>query len=86
MGKLERRTATGGWKKKKGDIKNLDLWFLLDETISQSKSVIDISWVRGHSGIYGNERADSLAIRTLQLYSSECFTTNARFSSLATAI
>ena len=73
-----------GWKKKKGDIKNLDLWFLLDETISQSKSVIDISWVRGHSGIPGNEKADILALETLRLYSKDSFTTSSRYSSLLT--
>lgn len=74
-----------GWKKKKGDIKNIDLWLLLDETISQSKSIIDISWVRGHSGIQGNERADMLALETLRFYSKDCFTTSSRYSSRLTA-
>lgn len=53
-----------GWKRKGGEIKNLDLWVRLSETIEQSRSIVDIKWVKGHSGIYGNEQADRLAFET----------------------
>ena len=53
------------WKKnnwktaQKKDVKNKDLWIELDNLINYH----DVSWVwvKGHDGIYGNERADYLA-------------------------
>ena len=53
------------WKKnnwktaQKKDVKNKDLWFELDNLLNYH----DVSWVwvKGHDGIYGNERADYLA-------------------------
>jgi ribonuclease HI len=48
------------WKtaQKKG-VKNKDLWIELDNLLNYH----DVSWVwvKGHDGIYGNERADYLA-------------------------
>ena len=49
-----------GWKTAaKKPVKNDDLWQLLDaETLRHE---IDWRWVRGHSGVEGNELADRLA-------------------------
>jgi len=49
-----------GWKTAaKKPVKNVDLWQQLDEEASRH----DISWhwVKGHSGVPGNEAADQLA-------------------------
>ncbi len=40
-------------------VKNRDLLIVLNELLKQNK--IKFHWVRGHSGVYGNERADTLA-------------------------
>lgn len=54
-----------GWKKKgwktasNQPVKNQDLWIQLDE-LCQKKQVT-WTWVRGHAGHPGNERADTLA-------------------------
>ncbi len=49
-----------GWKTSaKKDVKNADLWRLLDE--AQDRHVIDWRWVKGHAGDTDNERADALA-------------------------
>ena len=45
-----------GWKKKGGEIKNLDLVMQLHATYQSSKAKIE--WVRGHEGDEGNELAD----------------------------
>ena len=53
------------WKKnnwktaQKKEVKNKDLWIELDNLLNYH----DVSWVwvKGHDGIYGNERADYLA-------------------------
>ncbi|SDH48673.1 ribonuclease HI [Propionivibrio dicarboxylicus] len=51
-----------GWKTAdKKPVKNADLWQKLDE-ISQ-KHEITWTWVKGHAGHPGNERADALANR-----------------------
>lgn len=54
-----------GWKKngwKTADrrpVKNQDLWLRLD--VLQTKLTPHWEWIRGHSAIFGNERADALA-------------------------
>lgn len=50
-----------GWKKKGGEIKNLDIVQELYElyTLSRAK----LTWVRGHEGDEGNELADEWANR-----------------------
>lgn len=49
-----------GWKTAaKKPVKNEDLWRRLDEAIG--KHTINWSWVKGHSGNEGNEKADELA-------------------------
>ena len=51
-----------GWKTAaKKPVKNQDLWQVLDEAISLHQ--VEWNWVRGHSGVPGNEEADALANR-----------------------
>ena len=51
---------TNGWKTAaKKPVKNVDLWQLLDEQVKKHR--IRWHWVKGHTGIEGNERADQLA-------------------------
>ena len=45
-----------GWKKKGGEIKNLDIVQPLFELYTSSEA--DLRWVRGHEGDEGNELAD----------------------------
>ena len=49
-----------GWKTAaKKEVKNVDLWKTLDEALQVHN--IEWQWVKGHSGIEGNEIADQLA-------------------------
>ncbi|WP_296417947.1 ribonuclease HI [Pseudooctadecabacter sp.] len=48
-----------GWKKKGGEIKNIDLWQRLDE--ARARHDVTWEWVKGHAGHPENERADELA-------------------------
>ncbi len=54
-----------GWKKRgwrtasKQAVKNVDLWQLLEQSLAKHK--VNWFWVKGHSGVPGNERADELA-------------------------
>ena len=54
-----------GWKKNgwktaaKKPVKNVDLWQALDEEVNRHQ--INWRWVKGHSGVAGNEAADQLA-------------------------
>ena len=60
-----------GWKAKgwktasKAPVKNVDLWQELDA--AQLTHQIEWRWVRGHTGHPGNERADQLANRGVDL-------------------
>ena len=60
-----------GWKARgwrtasKAPVKNVDLWMALDE--AQSRHTIEWRWVKGHAGHEGNERADALANRGVEL-------------------
>jgi ribonuclease HI len=62
MGRLE---WMDNWKKRgwktaaRKPVKNQDLWISLDKAIERHD--VDWHWVKGHSGIEGNEHADSLA-------------------------
>lgn len=51
-----------GWKKKKSGVKNLDLVKEL-YSLKQMTSV-ELVWVKGHSGILGNEIADYLCSKS----------------------
>jgi len=49
-----------GWKTStKKPVKNVDLWKQLDKQVLRHR--ISWNWVKGHSGIEGNEEADRLA-------------------------
>ena len=54
-----------GWKKNgwrtaaRKPVKNVDLWQLLDEALDRHE--VNWNWVKGHSGVPENERADELA-------------------------
>ncbi len=53
-----------GWKTAaKKPVKNRDLWQALDREVQRHD--IDWRWVRGHSGVPGNEKADELANRAI---------------------
>lgn len=56
-----------GWKTaNKKPVKNADLWQELDLTIT--KHEVHWHWVKGHAGDEGNEKADSLALKGVELY------------------
>lgn len=49
-----------GWKTAaRKPVKNVDLWKKLDGEAQRHQ--VDWRWVKGHSGVEGNERADQLA-------------------------
>jgi ribonuclease HI len=54
-----------GWKKRgwrtasKKPVKNVDLWQRLEKALDRHE--VKWYWVKGHSGVPGNERADELA-------------------------
>ena len=51
-----------GWKtSSKKTVKNQDLWQALDAAVG--KHEVEWNWVRGHTGVAGNEEADALANR-----------------------
>ncbi len=59
----------GGWRKNgwktasKKEVKNADLWRQLDKQVTSHR--IKWHWVKGHSGVDGNEKADQLANRAI---------------------
>lgn len=62
-----------GWKAKgwrtasKQPVKNVELWQALDELVNRSGHTIEWRWVRGHNGDAGNEHADELANRGVEV-------------------
>lgn len=52
------------WKRKKGKLANVDLWKALDAALE--KHTVKWSWVKGHAGHPGNERADHLAWQAMK--------------------
>jgi ribonuclease HI len=60
-----------GWKKRnwrtagKKPVKNVDLWQRLETAIAEHK--VKWVWVKGHSGVPENERADELATQAIPL-------------------
>ncbi len=57
---------TNGWKTKaKQPVKNQDLWQEID-WLKKSRQP-QFGWVKGHSGVAGNEKADQLASAAAQL-------------------
>jgi ribonuclease HI len=62
-----------GWKSRgwmtasKEPVKNVDLWQRLDGLVNTAGHKIEWRWVKGHAGHPGNERADALANRGVDL-------------------
>ena len=62
-----------GWKARgwrtaaRQPVKNAELWQRLDSVVSSGGHRIDWRWVKGHSGDPGNEHADALANRGVQV-------------------
>jgi ribonuclease HI len=57
-----------GWKTAaKKPVKNVELWQRLDAAVSRisAEASVDWEWVKGHSGIDGNEHVDALANRAI---------------------
>ncbi len=52
--------ASRGWKRKDGEIENLELWQSLVETAVRHQ--VQWRWVKGHAGHPLNEAADQLAV------------------------
>jgi ribonuclease HI len=50
-----------GWKRKGGEIENLELWRVLVD--SARKHEVQWTWVRGHRGHAKNEYANDLAVK-----------------------
>lgn len=62
-----------GWKARgwrtaaRQPVKNVELWQKLDAVVIQLGHQITWKWVKGHAGDPGNERADALANRGVEL-------------------
>lgn len=56
-----------GWIKDGGQIKNLELIKRGHELYNEVKKNITVKYVRGHSGIEGNELADRMAVMTTKV-------------------
>jgi len=55
-----------GWKTAaRAPVKNVDLWQALDA--ARVRHQIDWRWIKGHAGHEGNERADALANKGVEL-------------------
>ncbi len=52
------------WKRKGGQLANVDLWKALDKAMQ--KHEIDWHWVKGHAGNRYNQRVDYLARQAMQ--------------------
>ena len=51
------------WRRKGGQLANVDLWMKLDEEIGRHE--VAWHWVRGHAGHVMNERVDKLARKAI---------------------
>ena len=49
-----------GWKRRDGEVKNLELWQRLDELLQQHS--VEAHWVKGHAENEYNNRCDALAV------------------------
>jgi ribonuclease HI len=57
-----------GWRTAAGQpVKNVDLWQQLEKLVEEGGHALDWRWVRGHNGDPGNERADQLANKGVDL-------------------
>jgi ribonuclease HI len=60
-----------GWKKKGGEIKNLEIIKLAHELYNGIKDRVRVKHVKGHSGVEGNDLADSMAVYAIASKSKE---------------
>jgi ribonuclease HI len=57
-----------GWKTAaKEPVKNVELWQRLDALVASGGHEINWRWVKGHAGDPGNERADGLANKGVEM-------------------
>jgi ribonuclease HI len=49
-----------GWKRKDGELKNIDLWKELDSLLQKHR--VAVNWVKGHAENEYNNRCDRLAV------------------------
>jgi ribonuclease HI len=54
-----------GWSKKGGEIKNLDIIIEAHNLYEKLKNNLVLEYVKGHSGIEGNELADRMAVNAI---------------------
>ena len=54
------------WKRKGGQLKNVDLWQTLDELLTKHK--VSFHWVKGHADNPLNNRCDQLAVEQRDKY------------------
>lgn len=65
----------GDWKKRdwktaaKKPVKNVDLWQRLEKAVNSHE--VEWKWVKGHSGVPENERADELATQAIPRESNQ---------------
>jgi ribonuclease HI len=52
-----------GWRRKGGEVENLDLVQRLDDLLGQHQ--VRFTWVPGHAGVAGNEHVDALTNRAM---------------------
>lgn len=59
------RWRNNGWKNSQGEpIANLELWQSTDQImdlLGQAKKSVELCWISGHSGLFGNEMSDDWA-------------------------
>ena len=55
-----------GWKRKGGEVKNLDLWKMLSDLLE--KHNVTFNWVKGHADNEYNNRCDELAVEESKKY------------------
>lgn len=58
-----------GWKRKDGELKNIELWQELDSLLARHK--VNFNWLKGHDGHEFNERCDALAVAERDKYSRQ---------------
>ena len=58
-----------GWKRKGGEVKNLDLWLKLAPLLDTHE--ITFTWVRGHADNKYNNRCDRIAVAESRKFKTE---------------
>jgi ribonuclease HI len=57
-----------GWKRKGGELKNLDLWQALDGLLDIHH--MTVTWIRGHADNEYNNRCDAIAVAEREKYAT----------------